>query len=167
MRRQPTLRTLRRSSFSAALIAAATSNLALANVIPVPTVEMDKYLLIGTTSNDIAKAVNVQNGDLGADVVVLSTDINDNVDLNLNDVFLNNAGSVWVDANDTANDASDTLPGGATVGEGVSWTGDVALTSPNAKFDMSNVELYGQVGVVADAQAPPAACRTRSTSPTA
>ncbi|MGK7945955.1 MAG: SdrD B-like domain-containing protein, partial [Microcystaceae cyanobacterium] len=123
------------------------------------TVEMNKYLLIGTTSNDIAKAVNVQNGDLGADIVVLSTEIDDNVDFDLDDVFLHNAGSQWVDVDnkhsaDSSNIGPDYLPGAAQVGEGVSWTGDVALTSTNAAFDMSNVELYGQVGVVAASNNP-------------
>lgn len=116
--------------------------------------EMNKYLLIGTTSNEIAKGVNVQNGDLGADIIVLSTEINDNVDFDLDDVFLHNAGSKWVDVDNEYNTQPDYLPGAAQVGEGVSWTGDVALTSPNAKFDMSNVELYGQVGVVADSSGP-------------
>ena len=114
------------------------------------TTETDKYLLIGTTSSEIAKAVNVQNGDLGADIIVLSTEINDNVDFDLDDVFLNNAGSQWVDVDNQYNTLPDYLPGAATVGEGVSWTGDVALTSPTSEiFDMSNVELYGQRGVVA------------------
>jgi hypothetical protein len=124
------------------------------SVFPVPTSEMSKYLLIGTTSNGIAKAVNVQNGDLGADVIVLSTEINDNVDFDLDDVFLHNAGKVWVDYDNLPNTKPDFLPGAATVGEGVSWTGDVALTSPNGAFDMGNVELYGQVGVVADSPNP-------------
>jgi protocatechuate 3,4-dioxygenase beta subunit len=122
--------------------------------LPVSTSQMEKFLLIGTTSNAIAKAVNVQNGDLGADVIVLSTEINDNVDFDLDDVFLNNAGARWVNVNNTPNNQPDYLPGAAKVGEGVSWTGDVALTSPNAAFDMSNVELFGQVGVVADSSNP-------------
>ena len=122
--------------------------------LPVSVAEMNKYLLIGTTSNSIAKAVNVQNGDLGADVIVLSTEINDNVDFDLDDVFLNNAGGDWVGVDNAPNTQPDYLPGAAKVGEGVSWTGDVALTSPNAAFDMSNVELYGQVGVVADSSNP-------------
>ncbi|WP_285674283.1 hypothetical protein, partial [Paralimibaculum aggregatum] len=116
--------------------------------------EMSKYLLIGTTSNSIAKAVNVQNGDLGANIVMLSTEIDDNVDFDLDDVFLHNAGGQWVDADNDWNGVSDYLPGAAPVVEGVSWTGDVALTSPDAKFDMSNVELYGQVGVVSDSGNP-------------
>ena len=123
-------------------------------IFPVSTSLMDDFLLIGTTSNEIAKAVNVQNGDLGADIVVLSTEINDNVDFDLDDVFLNNAGSKWVDVDNAHNTDPDFLPGAAQVGEGVSWTGDVALTSPDAAFDMSNVELYGQVGVVADSSDP-------------
>jgi hypothetical protein len=125
-------------------------------ILSVPTFasEMNKYLLIGTTSNDIAKAVNVQNGDLGADIVVLSDEINDNVDFDLDDVFLNNAGKQWVDVDNKYSTSPDYLPGAAQVGEGVSWTGDVALTSPNAAFDMSNIELYGQVGVVAASSNP-------------
>ena len=67
------------------------------------TTETDKYLLIGTTSSEIAKAVNVQNGDLGADMIVLSTEFNDNVDFDLDDVFLNNAGSQWVDVDNQYN----------------------------------------------------------------
>jgi len=81
-------------------------------------------------------------------VIVLSTEINDNVD------------SIWMMCSFTTPDHvgrrgqlpqySAGLPtGAAKVGEGVTWTGDVALTSPNAKFDMSNLELYAQVGVVA------------------
>ncbi len=120
--------------------------------------ELNKYLLIGNTSNDIAKAVNVQNGDLGADPVVLSTEIGDNVDFDLKDVFLNTTGNtpgVWVDDDPGVLPGNpDFLPGAAAVGQGVSWTGDVALTSPNAAIDMSNVELYGQVGVVADSSNP-------------
>ncbi|MCP4304404.1 MAG: hypothetical protein GY788_05905, partial [bacterium] len=122
--------------------------------LPVPTSLLDDFLLIGTTSNSIAKAVNVQNGDLGADIIVLSTEINDNVDFDLDDVFLHNAGSEWVDVDNRYNTQPDYLPGAGQVGEGVTWTGDVALTSPNAAFDMSNVELYGQVGVVADSSNP-------------
>ncbi|MGK7947066.1 MAG: SdrD B-like domain-containing protein, partial [Microcystaceae cyanobacterium] len=126
---------------------------------PVSTTEMDKYLLIGTTSNSNAKAVNVQNGDLGANIIVLSDEINDNVDFDLDDVFRNNAGSQWVNVDNkhsaqSGNIGPDYLPGAAQVGEGVSWTGDVALTSPNAKFDMSNVELYAQRGVVAASNNP-------------
>ncbi len=34
------------------------------------------------------------------------------------------------------------------------WSGDVALTSPNAQFDSSNLDLYGQVGVVAASGTP-------------
>ncbi|MCP5094439.1 MAG: hypothetical protein GY943_02675, partial [Chloroflexi bacterium] len=122
--------------------------------VPVSTSEMDKYLLIGTTSNEIAKGVNVQNGDLGADVIVLSTEIDDNVDFDNDDVFLHNAGSVWVNYDNKPNTQPDYLPGAAQVGEGVTWTGDVALTSPDGKFDLSNVELFGQVGVVADSSNP-------------
>ncbi|MCP4426078.1 MAG: hypothetical protein GY803_16420, partial [Chloroflexi bacterium] len=122
--------------------------------VPVPASEMGKYLLIGTTNNEFAKAVNVQNGDLGADVIVLSTEIDDNVDFDNDDVFLNNAGSVWIDYDNQPNTQPDYLPGAAQVSEGVTWTGDVALTSPRGKFDLSNVELYGQVGVVADHRRP-------------
>ena len=41
--------------------------------------ELHKYLLIGTVNSGVADAVNVQNGDLGADIVTLSTAIGDNV----------------------------------------------------------------------------------------
>ena len=116
--------------------------------------ETNKYLLIGSTSNDIAKAVNVQNGDLGANIIVLSTDIDDNVDFDLDDVFLNNAGSVWVDVDNAYSTNPDYLPGAAQISERVSWSGDIALTSPTAAFDMSNVELYGQIGVIADSVNP-------------
>lgn len=46
-------------------------------------VELHKYLLIGTVKSGIADSVNVQNGDLGADVVVLSRSDIDNVGANL------------------------------------------------------------------------------------
>jgi hypothetical protein len=116
--------------------------------------EMNKYLLIGTTSDETAQAVDVQNGDLGADIVVLSDEIDDNVDFDLHDVFINDDGSrkdvkQWVNVDNKHSTSPDFLPGAAQVGEGVSWTGDVALTSPTGYFNMSNVELYGQVGVVA------------------
>jgi protocatechuate 3,4-dioxygenase beta subunit len=127
-------------------------------LLPVSTSLMNDYLLIGTTSNSIAKAVNVQNGELGADAVVLSTEINDNVDFDLKDVFLNTTGNtpgVWIDNDPGVLPGNpDFLPGAAGVHQGISWTGDVALTSPNATFDMSNVELFGQVGVVADSGSP-------------
>lgn len=122
--------------------------------LPVPTSLMNDFLLIGTTSRATAQAVDVQNGDLGADIVVLSTEINDNVDFDNDDVFLHNAGSRWVDVDNLHNTNPDFLPGAAQVGEGVSWTGDVALTSPTGYFNFSNVELYGQVGVVADSPDP-------------
>jgi hypothetical protein len=79
---------------------------------------LGKYLLVGTTSNATAKAVNVQNGDLGADVSVLSTEINDNVDFNLKSVFLNNAGKKWVQYDGKPNTRPDYLPGAGRVGEG-------------------------------------------------
>lgn len=132
--------------FAMALTAAAQAGLTT------PTGEMDNYLVIGTGNDDNAKALDASNSDLGADVVVLSESTIDNVGLNLDDVFLSNAGSQWVNVNDTANNASDYLPGAALVGEGVSWTGDVALTSPNASFDSSNSEYYAQRGI--DAQSP-------------
>eukprot|EP00977_Amphora_coffeiformis_P028693 scaffold36568_cov160-Amphora_coffeaeformis.AAC.1 len=118
--------------------------------------DMNKYLLIGTGSNQNHKSVNVQNGDLGADIVVLSTEINDNVDFDLDDVFRFNAGSVWINTDQEWSGPGhitagpDFLPGASRVGEGVSWTGDVAMTSADPMFDMSNVELYGQVGVVSE-----------------
>lgn len=153
-----TLRVPRRWRYLSALpafCACAFANLTFAvNNLPVPSTEIEKYLLIGTTSNEIAKAVNVQNGDLGANIIVLSTEINDNTDFENDNVFLNNVGQRWVNVNNTPNDASDYLPGAALVSETVSWTGDVALTSPNAKFDMSNVELYAQRGVVAASASP-------------
>lgn len=55
-----------------------------ASAVTYPTVaELNKYLLIGTGSNDNHKGINVQNGDLGADIYVLSDEMNDNVDFNL------------------------------------------------------------------------------------
>ena len=115
--------------------------------------EVDKYLLIGTARGGIAKGINVQNGDLGADYVVLSDEVNDNVDFDLVDVFTSNAGSEWVHnpKNSIGEDQPglpDYLPGAAGVHQGVSWTGDWALTSPLALFDASNAALYGDLGVV-------------------
>ncbi|NNE91559.1 MAG: DUF11 domain-containing protein, partial [Verrucomicrobiales bacterium] len=116
--------------------------------------ELNKYLIIGTTSSATAQAVDVSNGDLGANIVVLSDEINDNVDADLDDVFLNNAGSEWVNVNNTYSDSSDFLPGAAGLVEGVSWRGDIALTSPNASFNMSNTEVYAQAGVVSASSNP-------------
>jgi hypothetical protein len=111
------------------------------------TTELNKYLIVGTGKED--KALKTDNVDLGADAVVLSKSVNDNVGTNLDSVFLENAGRMWI------NSDGDYLPGASLVHEGVSWTGDVALTSNNAKFNMGNTELYGQVGVVAEASNPP------------
>lgn len=141
--------------------------------------EVGQYLLIGTTSNNIAKGVNVQNGDLGANHIMLSDEINDNVDFDNRDVFEGGptfgAPKNWTDADDTPSygvfpggaadylqATSQALPGfpsgklvtAANVFEGTDWTGNVALTSPNAKFDMSNVEIYADLGVVAASSSP-------------
>ena len=62
--------------------------------------QSSRFLLVGTASNGTAKPVDVQNGELGADAVVLSTEINDNVDFDLKDVFLNTTGNTqgrWID----------------------------------------------------------------------
>ena len=66
------------------LAVAAAHLVAMAAAETYPNIsDMNKYLLIGTGSNQNHKSVNVQNGDLGADIVVLSTEINDNVDFDL------------------------------------------------------------------------------------
>lgn len=139
---------------------------------PPDVTEIGKYLIIGTTSNDIAKGVNVQNGDLGADVIMLSDEISDNVGFDNQDVF-GDGPSGTAPKNWSEGDNSPTYTAGpgtsdylqatsqlggtvtaATIFEGIDWSGNVALTSPNAKFDMSNVEVYADLGVIAASSSP-------------
>ena len=117
---------------------ALVSGPSLVFALPVST-EIDKYLIIGMTSNSNATAVDVQQNELGADQQVLST-----ADPNTRDVF--KPGTRWPAPGVGATQDPTPSPA-APLFEGIDWSGNVAVTSNTGKFSMSNTNVYANLGV--------------------
>ena len=105
---------------------------------------LDNYLMVGMRESDIGVAVNVQNTELGADRKFLSDGSTapstaGEAGPNLRDVFYQD-GDRWT------SDSAPPSPA-AAVFEGIDWSGDTAITSSTGEFSLSNVDLFGQVGV--------------------
>ena len=108
------------------------------------TVELSKYLMIGTGSSTNGDAVNIQNTEIGADRAFLSDgsaapNSQSQAGPNLRDVFYQN-GDRWT--SDT-----DTPVGAADVFVGIDWSGNVAITAEDGKFSMSDVDVYADIGI--------------------
>ncbi len=111
----------------------------------VPSVaQIAKYLVVSMGDDaDVGRAFQMSNSEIGADRRVLSVAqdpgyITDGGFPNLLDVF----SSRWNVTTDP-----DSISGAAPVFAGIDWTGEVALTSDNGKFDSSNSLVFADLGI--------------------
>ena len=109
------------------------------------TDEIEKYLIVGNEVRDAGIAVDVSNTELGADRQVLS----DGSSVpNSQGTASPNTLSVFYQGGDrwkTPGNPDSALA--ADIFEGIDWTGNVAVTSSEGQFNMSNVDLYADIGV--------------------
>ena len=92
--------------------------------------EAGQYLFIGTGNGDDGDAINLQETEFGANQMFLSSNAP-----NLADVF---AGRWSSDTNSTIPN----IPAAAPVCEGITYTGQMAITSTNGRFTMSDSNVY-------------------------
>jgi hypothetical protein len=135
------------------LLAAAGSAQALPAGAP-STDELQDYLIVGNVQSSEGTAVDIQNTEIGADREFLSDgnsapNTSGEGGPNTQDVFFQN-GDRW---------PSDSAPPAPAAGvfEGIDWSGNVALTSPTGVFNMSDVDVYADIGINC-ASATEAAC---------
>ncbi|MEM1313648.1 MAG: hypothetical protein AAGI51_03785 [Pseudomonadota bacterium] len=102
--------------------------------------EIEKYLIVGMRRSGIGEAVNIQNTEIGADRQVLSDgssveNSQGEAPPNTKDVFYQD-GDRW---KSTSNPDSAIA---ADIFEGIDNSGNVAITSENGDFSMSNVDVF-------------------------
>jgi hypothetical protein len=128
-------------------ISTLTIHVVSANNLPSVT-ELSKYLVISMgNDSDVGRAFQMSNTEIGADREVLSTPGDpgyptDGGFPNLLNVFGGDTPPRWNLTTDP-----DSLNGAATVFEGIDWSGEVALTSNNGKFDSSNSLVFADTGI--------------------
>jgi hypothetical protein len=116
----------------------------LAPAVVPPAGAIANYLVIAMgNDDDVGRAFQISDSEIGANRRVLSISaapgyVTDGSMPNLLDVF----GERW---NTSTN--PDSLNGAATLFQGISWSGEVALTSNNGKFDASNVLVFAGTGI--------------------
>ena len=119
---------------------------AVAPAAPPSAAEVGKYLVISMGDDaNIGRAFQLSNSEIGADrkVLSLSADpgyVTDGGMPNLYGVF----GTRW---NTSTN--PDSLNNAAPVFQGIDWSGEVALTSDNGKFDSSQGLVFANIGIQA------------------
>ncbi|MBN2291735.1 MAG: PEP-CTERM sorting domain-containing protein [Pirellulales bacterium] len=127
------------------------------------SVEIDKYLLVGMRDYSRGVAVNVRDSELGANQEVVSSGIigpGQRVGsyaggLDLTPTFIPNPGMTHLNSDNRWDAVSpsntvgiaDTIPVSAPLFEGINFTGNIALTSNQGKFSMSNVDVNANIGV--------------------
>jgi len=118
-----------------------------------PIKEFNNYLAIATGSNDAndltTPVISATACDFGADIRILATQsIPDNVKLDLATLFMHTSDATIVGAQAKwVDDTPDYLPGAGMIHEGLTWTGDLALTSSQARYYCEDTELYAQKGI--------------------
>ncbi len=115
------------------------------SLTPPTSTEIDKYLIVGMKNSENGDAVNVQNTELGADRQFLS---DGSTVLNSQQHGGPNTRDVFAERWGMSGGSETTTPtGAASVFEGIDWSGNVAVTSQQGRFSMSDIDLFADIGV--------------------
>jgi len=115
------------------------------SLTPPSSSEIEKYLLVGMKDSANGDAVNIQNSEIGADRQLLSD----------GSTVLNSQGHGGPNTRDvfeerwsaSGGSATTTPTGAASIFEGTDWSGNVAITSDQGQFSLSNMDVFADIGV--------------------
>ncbi|QDT68234.1 hypothetical protein MalM25_11540 [Planctomycetes bacterium MalM25] len=126
----------------------AASECSAATILPtgLSTTEIEKYVIVGFKKQSEGDAVNLQNGEFGADREVLSQGGTSPTGASfptINSVF----DQRWEPSGNETHLVHPIFNTPVAPAEGISYTGNIALTSNTGRLSVSNTDLFADLGV--------------------